>query len=194
LLIERSGSGSITLTNGSGIGSGRPKNMWIRWIRIRIRNTESLGSIRIFSGHQWCGSVTFWYGSITADPCLCCKDLDSDPAIFVSYLQDGSWKLLFFRSFFAYYFLKLHLHKFSKIKVIKKSQNSRNHGFSYHLCTMTEGSGAVPRTNGSGSGSGRPRNIQIRNTDLNTTILLQDCSVACCRTIGVSNTGVGSAN
>ncbi len=27
------GSGSIPLTNGSG----RPKNMWIRWIRIRIR-------------------------------------------------------------------------------------------------------------------------------------------------------------
>jgi hypothetical protein len=28
-----SGSGSISLTSGSG--SGRPKNMWIRWIRIR---------------------------------------------------------------------------------------------------------------------------------------------------------------
>jgi hypothetical protein len=41
LMIEgsRSGSGSIPLTSGSG--SGRPKNMWIRWIqiRIRIRNT-----------------------------------------------------------------------------------------------------------------------------------------------------------
>ncbi len=32
-----SGSGSIPLTSGSG--SGRPKNMWIRCIRIRIRNT-----------------------------------------------------------------------------------------------------------------------------------------------------------
>jgi hypothetical protein len=32
-----SGSGSIPLTSGSG--SGRPKNMWIRWIRIRISNT-----------------------------------------------------------------------------------------------------------------------------------------------------------
>jgi hypothetical protein len=29
------GSGSKLLTNGSG--SGKPKNMWIRWIRIRIR-------------------------------------------------------------------------------------------------------------------------------------------------------------
>ncbi len=36
LLIEGSGSGSIPLTNGSG--SGRPKNMWIQWIRIRIWN------------------------------------------------------------------------------------------------------------------------------------------------------------
>ncbi len=35
-----SGSGSIPLTSGSG--SGRPKNMWIRWIRIRIRNTTNL--------------------------------------------------------------------------------------------------------------------------------------------------------
>jgi hypothetical protein len=35
MMIEGSeaGSGSIPLTNGSG--SGRPKNMWIRWIRIR---------------------------------------------------------------------------------------------------------------------------------------------------------------
>ncbi len=48
-MIEGSGSGSragsrsgsIPLTSGSGSGSWRPKNMWIRWIqiRIRIRNT-----------------------------------------------------------------------------------------------------------------------------------------------------------
>ncbi len=37
------GSGSIPLTNGSGSGPMRPKNMWIRWIwiRIRILNTGS---------------------------------------------------------------------------------------------------------------------------------------------------------
>ncbi len=35
LMIEESGPGSIPLTNESG--PGRPKNMWIRWIRIRIR-------------------------------------------------------------------------------------------------------------------------------------------------------------
>jgi hypothetical protein len=31
MMIEGSGSGSIPLTSESG--SGRPKNMWIRWIR-----------------------------------------------------------------------------------------------------------------------------------------------------------------
>jgi hypothetical protein len=34
---SRSGSGSIPLTNGPVSGSWNPKNMWIRWIRIRIR-------------------------------------------------------------------------------------------------------------------------------------------------------------
>ncbi len=35
MMIEGSGSGSILLTSGSV--SRRLKNMWIRWIRIRIR-------------------------------------------------------------------------------------------------------------------------------------------------------------
>jgi hypothetical protein len=36
---------------------------------------------------------------------------------------------------------------------MKKSQNSRNQGFSYHFCLMIKGSGAgsVPRSEGSGS-------------------------------------------
>jgi hypothetical protein len=38
------GSISIPLTNGFRSGSRRPKNMWIRWIQIRLRiricNTE----------------------------------------------------------------------------------------------------------------------------------------------------------
>jgi hypothetical protein len=41
MMIKGSGSGAgsgfIHVTSGSG--SGRPKNMWIRWIRIRIHNT-----------------------------------------------------------------------------------------------------------------------------------------------------------
>jgi hypothetical protein len=40
LLIE--GCGSKPLTNRSGSGSRRSKNMWIRWIRIRIRKPPTL--------------------------------------------------------------------------------------------------------------------------------------------------------
>jgi hypothetical protein len=55
-----------------------------------------------------------------------------------------------------------HLHHFSKIKSQKQSQNSRNHGFSYHFCMLKEGlgSGSIPLT--IGSGSGRPTNMWIR--------------------------------
>ncbi len=61
-MIEGIGSGSVPLTNGSGFGSRRPKNICIR--RIRIRNTDS-NPIRIhntvlkctlgFQGGRWCG-------------------------------------------------------------------------------------------------------------------------------------------
>ena len=53
--VSGSGSGSIPLTNGSGSGSKRPKNMWIRWFRIRIAtlvtqatvNTKATGSYNV---------------------------------------------------------------------------------------------------------------------------------------------------
>jgi hypothetical protein len=67
-------------------------------------------------------------------------DPDPDPAIFVIDLQDASKKLN--TIFSAYYFLKVHLHQFSKIKSNEESQNSRKQGFSYYFCMMTEGSGA----------------------------------------------------
>jgi hypothetical protein len=57
---------------------------------------------------------------------------------------------MLFPSIFAYYFLKLHLHH---KKVIKKSQNKRNQGFSYYFCFMIEGLGSGSRTKGSGSGA-----------------------------------------
>ncbi len=64
---SRSGSGSIPLTNGTGSGSRRPKNMWIRWIRIRIRN---IALISVVDRHRfdadpdqtfqfWCRSGSF---------------------------------------------------------------------------------------------------------------------------------------
>ncbi len=65
-------------------------------------------------------------------------------------------KTNFFITFSAYYFLKVHLHHFSKMKSPKKSQNSRNQGFSYYFCLMIEGSGG-PKNMWS-------RWIRIRNT------------------------------
>jgi hypothetical protein len=50
------------------------------------------------------------------DPRIYLRLMDLDPVIFVSDLQGASTKLIFFQSFFAYYFLKVHLHNFSKMK------------------------------------------------------------------------------
>jgi hypothetical protein len=70
-------------------------------------------------------------------------------------------KLIFNKIFSAYYFLKVHLYHFSKIKSQKESQNGRNQGFSYYFCMMIEGAGAgsgsIPPTSGSGSGAGRSK-------------------------------------
>jgi hypothetical protein len=97
-------------------------------------------------------------------------DTDPDPAFFVIDLQDANKKQLLFKHFYAYYCLKVHLHKFPKIKSQKESQNQ---AFSYYFCMIAEGSGSgsIPLTNG--SGSGRPQNmwirwirIRIRNTGL----------------------------
>jgi hypothetical protein len=44
---------------------------------------------------------------------------------------------------------------------MKKSQNSRNKSYFYNFCLMIEGSGSGSLTNGSKSGSGRPKNLWI---------------------------------
>ena len=54
-------------------------------------------------------SVTFFYTDSDPDPA-------PDPALFVIDLQDANKKTNFFEKFSAYYFLKVHLHNFSKIK------------------------------------------------------------------------------
>ncbi len=129
--------------------------------------------------------MTFWggsgSGSGSADPCLWLMDPDSDPdpdpgsgsCYFGHWPSRWKQKTKFFNTIFsAYYFLKLNLHHFSKIKSQIKSQNSRNQGFSQYFCTMIEGSGSgsragsgpgsIPLTSWSGSGSGRPKNMWIR--------------------------------
>jgi hypothetical protein len=97
-------------------------------------------------------------------------DPDSHPAIFVIDLPRRQQKLIFFKSFPAYYLVLFEgtfTSFFKEKKGQKKSQNSRNQGFSYYFCLMIESSGSIPLT--SGSGSGRPKNmwiqwIRIRNT------------------------------
>jgi hypothetical protein len=52
-------------------------------------------------------------------------------------------KTFFYFIFSAYFFLKVHLHHFSKIKSKKKSENSRYQGLAYYFCLMIEGSGSA---------------------------------------------------
>ncbi len=56
-------------------------------------------------------------------------DPDPDPAIFVIELQDASKKLIFNTIFSAYYFLKVQLHHFSKIKFKKSHKIEGIKGF-----------------------------------------------------------------
>jgi hypothetical protein len=65
-----------------------------------------------------------------------------DPVFFVIDLQDAKKKLIL------------------KVRSQNESQISRNQGFFYFICMMIEGSGCLPLTNGSGSGSRRPKNIR----------------------------------
>ncbi len=121
--------------------------------------------------------MTFWCGSGSADPCLWVMDPDPDPALFIIDLQDANKKLLFFKSFLHITFWR---YIYIVFKKIKRSQNSRNQGFSYYSCLIIEGSGSgsragsIPLTNG--SGSRRTNNmwirwIWIRNTVFNAIFI-----------------------
>ncbi len=86
-------------------------------------------------------------------PILGLMDPAPECALFVSDLQDANKNN--FYMFFAYYFLKVHLHHSSQKKVIKMSQNSRNQGFSCFFCLIM---------GGSESSFGRPKNFRIQDT------------------------------
>jgi hypothetical protein len=62
--------------------------------------------------------------------------MDPDPAIFVIDLT----KTIFLSNFFCFLLFEgtVHLYFFPGYKVIKKSQNSRNQGYSYNFCLMIE--------------------------------------------------------
>ncbi len=116
-------------------------------MKSRIRNRTNVMRIH----KQYCGSMTFWGGSGSADPCLWL--MDPDFSAFCNFF-------CFLQFFLLISFWRYNLHHFSKIRRQKESQNSKNQGFSYYFCMMIEGSGSIPLT--SGSGSGRPKNMWIR--------------------------------
>jgi hypothetical protein len=90
------------------------------------------------------------------------------PAIFVSDRQTAAIK-----PFFAFYFLKLHLHHFSKINSHKEVTKQQDQGFSYYFFFGIErsgaGSGSVPRTNRAGSGRSKkhmaPKDLELPDQD-----------------------------
>ncbi len=114
------------------------------------------------------GSMKFWYGSGcgSTDPYLWLMDTDADPVIFVSDLQ-GVYKNLFCSKFFCLlrymYFLKVHLHRFPKIKSHKEVTKLQESMF--FLLFLLDDNDRLIRihifANGSGCGSGRPKNICI---------------------------------
>jgi hypothetical protein len=56
-------------------------------------------------------------------------DPDPDPAIYVIDLQDANKKLIFLKQFSVYYFLKSHIHHFSKIKSSKEVSKQQEERF-----------------------------------------------------------------
>jgi hypothetical protein len=58
-----------------------------------------------------------------------------------------------------------------------RPKNSRNQGFSYYFCLMTErsGAGSIPMINGSGSGSSRPKNTLFRLIRIRITNIAKTC-------------------
>jgi hypothetical protein len=54
--------------------------------------------------------------SSVLDPVYFCKEPDPDPTLFINDPQDAYKKYFFSQLFFAYYFLKIHLHHSSKVK------------------------------------------------------------------------------
>ncbi len=75
--------------------------------------------------YQSCGSVTFWYGSGSADPCLWLMDPDPDPTIFVPDLQDANTKVKTNAKFFRLLFFEGTFISFSNL-IVKSLRSWRN--------------------------------------------------------------------
>jgi hypothetical protein len=128
-------------------GIGLAYRNWNSLYFLPVKNffkTKESGCLHgCYSYPQCSGSTTFLRGSGSADPCLWLMDPDPDHGSGSCNFCHWPWQQkIFYTICFACYFLKVHLHYFSKTKSQKESQNSRIQGFSYYFCMMIEGSGS----------------------------------------------------
>jgi hypothetical protein len=89
-------------------------------------------------------------------------DADSEPAIFFIELQDANEKLIL-KKYFCLLLFEGTFTSFFKDKKSKRSHKAVGFKvFFNNFCLVIEGSGSIPQTNGSGSGSRSLKNIRIR--------------------------------
>jgi hypothetical protein len=95
--------------------------------------------------------------------------MDPDPAFLVINLQDANKKNLK-KKFFCLLLFEGTFTSLFKDKKSKRSHKTES-TFFFPFCLMIEGSGSIPLTNGSGSGSRRPKNIRIRIRNTASTVI-----------------------
>jgi hypothetical protein len=99
MLLEVSSDSLPQATGHDSEKKFRPPEAWRNKFATLPKDIPTLEILLQVGSGQCCGSVTFWYGCGSADPCLCPMVRILVP-IFVLDLQDA----------------KVHLHHFSKTK------------------------------------------------------------------------------
>jgi hypothetical protein len=104
---------------------------------------------------------------------------EPDPALFVRDLQDAKKN----QNFLAFYFLKVHLHYFLKIKLSSRCHKTVEIKARFFLlCLLDDGRRIRIRTNNDGSGSGRSKQHKdpVRNTDAYRANTVHDNIIIAC--------------
>ncbi len=69
--------------------------------RLFSENKNKIFKTKILRKNQFCGSMTFWYGSGSADLCLLPMDSDPDPGSGFCYFRHGPWRCQQKTNFFS---------------------------------------------------------------------------------------------
>jgi hypothetical protein len=128
---RKSGGGGTAERRDYEYGGGESRNGGGRGAVVSARAARASEAInQVLYIRQCCGSMKFWYGSGSADPYPWIR-MRIRILLFSSVIFKTSKKIL---SFFAYYFLNVHLHHFSKIKSHKEViLNSKNQCLNYYF-------------------------------------------------------------